>query len=584
MRASIEHARDEILALAYCIYSIFCLERRRRRRRRRERRERRERRHDWSKTNPDVVKAPPNASPPTRSQVLTSLLMLHRLSASAHLLTSLEPTIPSSCASCSRLRSSQQKRFASNAKKRRVPWRAPSTQLKENRARRRRNDEDLIDEQNERKRLEGYLSKLTLYRDRLHTLRRDKLISIPPERFMQLCEDTKAFRQAVETGEAQSNDMYIAYRFLRNIPSSKLKARAFDILYEAAATGDPNSVLSLVDRALRQDLLTAGTLRSAPVLKAIQQLQKLGDEEEGTRYLERATEMAKASDEAFATTKVLKSATLDSLTSPWNELGLLYLRRRQFREAFNAFKTGVDLDDPQSYYYQAQLDFITARRQYTSRWLYNVTKAAASGHFKAAYDLGMFYAESPPLQPTKSPEEPNSKAEELPGASEILANSSSLLSRILGYLPTSLQPRIIQDASSQASMDHFASWPKTPQERVILADAWLTIAAKYWYLPAYVHALLSWVFAGENLLQSLQAKDQETYEQKSVVVNSHGSKVGSWNMFPEVPESWANDYEKLQAEAKAIADAMGIDVRTQDGCLLYRHQGPRGDGLNELDI
>lgn len=444
--------------------------------------------------------------------------------------------------------------------------------------------------------------------------------------------------------------MYIAYRFLRNIPSSKLKARAFDILYEAAATGDPNSVLSLVDRALRQDLLTAGTLRSAPVLKAIQQLQKLvkegkdlralvvqaklsmyrGDEEEGTRYLERATEMAKASDEAFATTKVLKSATLDSLTSPWNELGLLYLRRRQFREAFNAFKTGVDLDDPQSYYYQAQLDFITARRQYTSRWLYNVTKAAASGHFKAAYDLGMFYAESPPLQPTKSPEEPNSKAEELPGASEILANSSSLLSRILGYLPTSLQPRIIQDASSQASMDHFASWPKTPQERVILADAWLTIAAKYWYLPAYVsrarlraqryvstsnnisrplqrhnlpplplepdvvispryhirqvHALLSWVFAGENLLQSLQAKDQETYEQKSVVVNSHGSKVGSWNMFPEVPESWANDYEKLQAEAKAIADAMGIDVRTQDGCLLYRHQGPRGDGLNELDI
>lgn len=60
MRASIEHARDEILALAYCIYSIFCLERRRRRRRRRERRERRERRHDWSKTNPDVVKAPPN--------------------------------------------------------------------------------------------------------------------------------------------------------------------------------------------------------------------------------------------------------------------------------------------------------------------------------------------------------------------------------------------------------------------------------------------------------------------------------------------------------------------------------------------
>ncbi|KAK3094283.1 hypothetical protein LTR53_019463, partial [Teratosphaeriaceae sp. CCFEE 6253] len=81
-----------------------------------------------------------------------------------------------------------------------------------------------------------------------------------------------------------------------------------------------------------------------------------------------------------------------------------FLHKDQIKEALaekalakEAMEVGCRMDDPTSHYHAAELfkeHNEDGSARYTSVWLYHMTKAAATGHPKAAHALAVFYSET----------------------------------------------------------------------------------------------------------------------------------------------------------------------------------------------
>ena len=77
------------------------------------------------------------------------------------------------------------------------------------------------------------------------------------------------------------------------------------------------------------------------------------------------------------------------LSAPWVELALAHIARKEWAKAKWVISIGCDMDDPTSHYHAASFerrtDPETGMLIAKSGWLYHMTKAAASGHAKAAH-------------------------------------------------------------------------------------------------------------------------------------------------------------------------------------------------------
>ncbi|KAF2144106.1 uncharacterized protein K452DRAFT_296348 [Aplosporella prunicola CBS 121167] len=72
----------------------------------------------------------------------------------------------------------------------------------------------------------------------------------------------------------------------------------------------------------------------------------------------------------------------------WTTLGQLYLAINDTKMALKAFKTSAyGANDPEGHYWLA-----TLLPLHSAQWVTSMTKAAASGHVEAAYELGKMYA------------------------------------------------------------------------------------------------------------------------------------------------------------------------------------------------
>ncbi|EME84884.1 uncharacterized protein MYCFIDRAFT_195813 [Pseudocercospora fijiensis CIRAD86] len=175
------------------------------------------------------------------------------------------------------------------------------------------------------------------------------------------------------------------------------------------------------------------------------------------------------------------------LSTPWIELMLIHWQRTRIKgldemaQCEWAMNIGCEQDDPTSHYYAStfvkRLDS-EGGHVGTSEWLYHVTKAASSGHPKAAYELAVFYAESgwkyiedePPdhVKPTPFDSYPS--------------NSATFLDSVLSFL--GLKTR--EKARPQESIFHSAMFPSTAAARHEIAYNWLDVAIGYCYAPAYL--------------------------------------------------------------------------------------------------
>ncbi|KAF7188873.1 hypothetical protein HII31_09796 [Pseudocercospora fuligena] len=184
------------------------------------------------------------------------------------------------------------------------------------------------------------------------------------------------------------------------------------------------------------------------------------------------------------------------LSTPWIELMLIHWNRSQNKgmdemaQCEWAMNIGCEQDDPTSHYYAStfvkRLDS-QGSHVATSDWLYHVTKAASSGHPKAAFELAVFYAESgwkyiedePPdhIKPTPFDSYPAKSA----------TFEDALLSLMgMDFLFSFLGLKTRAKAKPQESVFHSAIFPTTAAARHAVAYKWLDVATGYCYAPAFL--------------------------------------------------------------------------------------------------
>lgn len=324
---------------------------------------------------------------------------------------------------------------------------------------------------------------------------------------------------------------------------------------------------------------------------------------------------------------IKQKIVLDELSSPWMELGILNLRRGNRTKALEAYMLGIELGDPMAHQMVARLDFQFSRGEYSNEWLYHTTKAAASGHFKAAYSLGEYYAN------TKAPPPPHEQAPSNTNTETSTTEAPSPFSETLSRLRTFFTTFFLQEeqsASPEATIAHHAAAVSSPHARIQLASSWFLRSAEQAYLPAALalarlHAR-RFVLPEHNLtaplpqyskdfkkddIEILRAiyRDRKSGKTPQIpnplyhpvdaqaclgtIFRTSGiikaarenarsklefrTQAGFFAQYPDVLEDYEHGLDDLLDEAKGLADEIGIDaVDPREGTVLYRHRASGG--------
>ncbi|KAH0373224.1 hypothetical protein KCU65_g751, partial [Aureobasidium melanogenum] len=415
------------------------------------------------------------------------------------------------------------------------------------------------------------------------------------------------------------DDVYDLSFILRNKGSVGCGKTGRQIVNLCAEMGHAEAIIQVVASALRQDATKPGIMRTRPVMLALDRLRTVAK----TGNLRAMVQEANVARAANQTTRAITlyeqaldlirkddgtrtgdkySRIRDELSSPWIELGFLYHTLGENVAAVKAYKVGEELDDPMAYFNLARLDFRMSGK-HTLEWLYNMTKAAASGHYKAAYELGLYYATTP----AKLSEPQTSFLEKLSGFGAFLWKSN-----------INLNPK--------QNIEHHDAFAKDPELRIKLAEQWLKVAKNNYYLNANIALaelyLQKFIYPKGTLSKPLDpyghstdpdAMDNPLFDpQKAQVMLtevltaclriSEAKSVSTtnaeyrhmarpWSFHVEVLEDVESSetLKDLKEQAEMIADAAGIDLYSTTGLaehvphlgVLRFHKGTRGEGLCE---
>ncbi|KAG9953838.1 hypothetical protein KCU85_g1105, partial [Aureobasidium melanogenum] len=416
------------------------------------------------------------------------------------------------------------------------------------------------------------------------------------------------------------DDVYDLSFILRNKGGVGCAKKGRQIVNLCAEMGHAEAVIQVVASALRQDVTKPGIMRSRPIMMALDRLRavaKTGNlramvmEANVARHTnqsrraitlyEQALDLIREDDGTRPGDKY--SRIRDELSSPWIELGFLHHTLGENVAAMKAYMVGQEQDDPMAYFNLARLDFFMSGQQYTNDWLYNMTKAGASGHYKAAYELGLYYASTPaPPSPPQA-----SFLEKLSGFGAFLWKSN-----------INLNPK--------ANIEHHNAFANEPKLRIKLAQQWLKVARNNHYLYANIAlaelSLQKYIYPKGTLSKPLDPyghstdptaienplfKPQEAQvmltevltaclqisEAKSVSTTNaeYRHMARPWSFHVEVLEEVESSeiLKDLKEQAEMIADAAGIDIYSTTGLaehvphlgVLRFHKGTRGEGLCE---
>ncbi|GAB7348778.1 hypothetical protein MBLNU459_g7503t1 [Dothideomycetes sp. NU459] len=469
-------------------------------------------------------------------------------------------------------------------------------------------------------------------------------------------QDDEAFASCLRLANLSVNDIYEATFALRNLGNPAQARFGRDLVRACDRFGHAEATLQVVSARLRQDNAQPGVLRTKEVSLSLDRMKKLADdgdmravflegkvayrrghEEQAVKLYKKA--MAMVLEEEQRTKEKGEPAKRerqkwdrqldDELSSPWIELAYLHMKRKETAKAIEAYNVGVSQDDPMAYYNLSVLEWHTADGEPSMDWLFNVTKAAASGHFKAAYELGCYYADSPAhplpnlgLESSPKVKLPGNNAVEAPpspdGSPVKLSSAPTFLDTIKHFITTSLfKPTV--DVDPKSNIEHYAALGQDPATRIRLAYLWLGLASRHHYLPACLPLvrlqLQEYISTSDNLTNDIGwlnaaslgttpgAVKNPIYNVRAAAdmlgmvfgacrkiadararatTNADFQQMAApWAEFGEVLDSYEDKLDGSLAEAKEIADAVGIDVSREEYGLMYLHRGKRGQGLLE---
>ncbi|CAD0110168.1 unnamed protein product [Aureobasidium uvarum] len=438
---------------------------------------------------------------------------------------------------------------------------------------------------------------------------------------MSPLESTKACLGLLDTA-VTLDDIYDLTFILRNKGSVECAKTGRQLVSLCAELGHAEATIQVVGSALRQDATKPGIMASRTALKALDRLREVASTgnvralvmeanvARHARQVNRAATLYQKALDLMATNDDVQpddkySKIKDELSSPWIELAYLYHTQGKNIEALKAYQAGTEKDDPMAYFNLARLDLFMAHNQHTHDWLYNITKAAASGYYKAAHELGEYYANS-----ATNPSIPQqSFLEKLSGFSAFLYKQN-----------VNLNPK--------ANIAHHDAFASTPELRIKLAHQWLLTASKNYYLPADITLaelyLQKFIYPEGTLSKPLDPYGHSTDEDRIdnplyspdkaqvmltqvltgclKIAEAKGISTTNaeylhlarpWSLHAEVLEAVEGDevLQQLKDSAEMIADAAGIDIYSSaelpDGIphlgFLRYHKGTRGEGLKEKE-
>ena len=414
------------------------------------------------------------------------------------------------------------------------------------------------------------------------------------------------------------DDVYDSTFVLRTKGTVQCAKTGRRLINQCAELGHAEAAIQVVASALRQDAIKPGVFRNPTVMKAMERVHE-GAKEGNVRALVMEANVARHMGQIGRATaqyqkavdRIMKdggvqpgdkySLIKDEFSSPWIELGYLRTTQGQMVDAMKAYLAGQESDDPMAFFNLARLDLFMAGT-HSHDWLYNMTKAGASGHYLAAQELGEYYANS---RATPKPQE--SFMAKLPGFFDFLYKSHL-------------------DLNPKTNIHHHDAFANTPQLRIKLAHEWLSIARDNYYLFANISLaqlyLQKFIYPEGTLKKPLDpyghSTDSDAIENplfnpwKAQVVLTEvltacrqieeAKKVSKNNAeYRYYAQPWSNRAEvlevvestetlqELQQQAEIIADAAGIDIYSTIQLkpemprlgFIRAHKGTRGEGLAE---
>nr|POE69086.1 hypothetical protein CFP56_72793 [Quercus suber] len=337
----------------------------------------------------------------------------------------------------------------------------------------------------------------------------------------------------------------------------------------------------------------------AMVLEGKVAYEVLGDDDRARKYWERAmrpaialgkrllgTVQGDAVKASFEGTDPLWNPTRYFLSSPWDELTLLHREREDAmvkngdqnyvyeRDLVKKYvDIGCELDDPLSYFRRA--DFFKSTQHgtivYTSSWVHDMTRAAASLYPPAAHHLAEFYRTSiwryiddePPdhLQPTPFDLQP-----------------SRARRGILGTLKSWFGQKSGVHSIKEPSEAVFFSaiFPSTALERLKLAKAWLQIPLEQFYAPSFLLAAdlerQKWLYKDANVPKAALRLSRRRY---GAVSSAEDLETGSRDGIP--PGCFKNPLRNVDKAKEYIREvfyvvgAEDIRIAWQKTHIVYHH-------------
>lgn len=258
------------------------------------------------------------------------------------------------------------------------------------------------------------------------------------------------------------------------------------LVFEASNAGNEFATIDIMSSAYNRSIRGLAELRDPRIAQARKHLETIGSapakvlcgriaELEGNRNLaiqlwtdamedsqQAAREMGKSSSEGAML------AADRNTSSPWLDLANAYLESGHYHEAKWAIDIGCDLDDPTSHDDAASYYRYASRHGVSnSKWLYHISKAAASGLPKAMHELGCWYFQS--RWPYLEDEVPDSL-------------------RPTPFDPYPPERGVIIEETEESAVFMTAAVPHTVEGRLKMALQWLEVAQGFNYAPSFLAA------------------------------------------------------------------------------------------------
>lgn len=349
----------------------------------------------------------------------------------------------------------------------------------------------------------------------------------------------EAFNALVKESAMSDGDLSVIAHVLMRGPKEGDRSLGKKLLFTLSGIGHAEATIRILNHAFLANKARPNMLRSSEILYARGHLRdiarqgvnfrgmvlegkiahELGDEDYAIDCWNRAMDAAVTASNALRDMKdppkdlllTESRRDLSELSTPWIELTLVHYNRyerlrrslaqgwrgdvatkaqAEYAKAEKAMRIGCEQDDPTSHFHAAM--YFNSRKRLddngnevsraTSTWLYHITKAAASGHVRAAHGLAEFYAESGWKY---IEDEPDDHLKPTPFDSY----PASTIAKVAGTFDTFLGLiglKQSQPPNPRDALFHTAVFPSTPHERVKLAWKWADLSASAAYAPTYL--------------------------------------------------------------------------------------------------